>query len=97
MAITRFGSNPSVAALVDKSVEVKAYNESSARYYYPNPYPTRDAALSQARYKYKAVVSEYGNQIKQKTFDEALREEKVWNGASGCVWVELTRLVPVKR
>jgi len=97
MAITRFGSDFSRVAFVEKNVEVKAYNESSTRYYYPNPYPSREAALKQAEYKYKAVVSEYGSQIKQKTFDEALREEKVWNGASGCVWVELTRLVPVKR
>lgn len=97
MAMTRFGSNPSVVAHVDKPVEVKAYDESSAHYYYPNPYPTREAALRQAEYKYKAVVSEYGSQIKQKTFVEALREETVWNGMSGCVWVELTRLVPVKK
>ena len=66
----------------------RQYDESSQKYEYPTmAYPTREAALTQARHKYNAVTSEYRGQIKQKSFEDALEEGFGW------VRVKMTRVV----
>ncbi len=71
----------------------RKYDESSQKYEYPACYPTRDAAIRQARHKYNAVVSEYPGQIEPKRFEDALEEGKYSNGSGGWVRVKMTRVI----
>ncbi len=54
----------------------KRYDESSQKYTYGpgGMFRTREEALQQADYKYRAVKNEYGDQIME-TFNEALFDD----------------------
>ena len=69
----------------------KTYDESSRKYSFPREFPTKDAALRHAKFKYGAVISMFGSQIKE-TFEEALEVKESTDG-SGYVKLHLTRVV----
>ena len=72
-------------------MEIKNFDESSRRYTFGFPgaeFCSEAAAREMAEYKYRAVVREYGSEIKE-SFDQALQVER------NALRLKLTRVVEV--